>query len=342
MALGSAVLFGLSTPLSKMLLGQFDPIMLASLFYLGSGIGLSICMTANRLSVGPMPTPIRRPDIPWLASAVFCGGVLAPLLLMSGLQHTNAATASLLLNLESVFTACIAWIIFKEATDRRIVLGMLAIVIGSFALISPSFEQLSMSLPALLIAGACLGWATDNNLTRKISKADALQIAAIKGLVAGSVNFLVAISIGARLPDLGASVAALTIGFFSYGLSLVLFILALRHIGTARSSAYFSAAPFIGAATAILVFKEPITIHLIIGAMFMLVGMWLHLTENHEHEHTHEALEHEHEHVHDDHHQHDHTDADPAGEPHSHVHQHARLTHKHPHFPDLHHDHNHT
>ena len=341
MALGSAVLFGLSTPLSKILLGQLDPIMLASLFYLGSGIGLSICMMVSRLSVAPKPTPIRRPDLPWLTAAVACGGVVAPLLLMSGLKHTNAATASLLLNLESVFTACMAWMIFKEATDRRIILGMVAIVIGSFALISPSFGQLSMTLPALLIAGACLGWATDNNLTRKISKADPVQIATIKGLVAGTVNFVVALSLNASLPNLMAVLGAVLIGFFSYGLSLVLFILALRHIGTARSSAYFSAAPFIGAAASILLFNEPITMPLFIGSLFMLVGLWLHLSEEHEHEHTHEPMEHEHEHVHDEHHQHDHCDADPAGEPHSHVHQHKRLTHKHPHFPDIHHDHSH-
>lgn len=341
MALGSAVLFGLSTPISKILLGQFDPIMLASLFYLGSGIGLSACMVAQRFSALAKPTPVRRHDFPWLASAIVCGGVLAPILLMTGLKQTNAATASLLLNLESVFTATIAWLIFKEATDRRMVLGMVAIVIGSVALVSPSLAQLALSLPALYIVGACLGWATDNNLTRKVSAADPVQIAALKGLVAGTVNFVVALSLGLSLPNFVAIVSALAIGFFSYGLSLVLFIFALRHIGTARSSAYFSAAPFIGASASILLFNEPITTHLIIGALFMAVGLWLHLTEDHAHEHTHEPLEHEHQHVHDEHHQHTHNAGDATGEPHSHAHRHERLTHKHPHFPDLHHDHSH-
>jgi drug/metabolite transporter (DMT)-like permease len=198
-----------------------------------------------------------------------------------------------------------------------------------------------VGLGALAIVGACLAWGVDNNLTRKLSSADPVQIAAIKGVVAGAVNLALAFANGARLPAPASLTAAGVVGFFGYGVSLVLFVLALRHLGTARTGAYFSTAPFLGAALALMLFREPVTLPLVGAALLMGVGVWLHLSERHEHEHAHQPMDHEHNHVHDAHHQHAHRNGEPAGEPHTHWHHHAPMRHKHPHYPDLHHRHGH-
>lgn len=199
-----------------------------------------------------------------------------------------------------------------------------------------------MGWGALLIGLACLSWAIDNNLTRKISSADPVVLAAIKGVVAGTVNTALAFGLGATLPGLLSVSAALSLGFVSYGLGLVLFIIALRHLGTARTGAYYGTAPFVGAIAATLILGTPLTLTLLLAGFLMAIGAWLHLSERHTHQHAHDMLEHAHRHVHDAHHQHTHLPGDPPGEPHSHSHRHAPLTHAHPHWPDLHHRHRHT
>jgi drug/metabolite transporter (DMT)-like permease len=206
-------------------------------------------------------------------------------------------------------------------------------------LLSWQGEGLRLDSGALLVAGACLAWGLDNNLTSKISAADPVSIAMIKGLIAGTVNFCLALVAGFSIPSMKITLAAGFIGFFGIGVSLVMFIFALRHLGTARTGAYYSTAPFIGAVLAVVFLGEPVTAVLVLAAILMAIGVWLHLSERHEHEHAHEALEHEHSHVHDDHHHHAH-DA-PATEPHSHWHRHEPMRHKHPHYPDLHHRHHH-
>lgn len=343
MALASAALFGASTPLAKLLLGGgVDAWLLAGLLYLGSGLGLGLVHVARGLLGVPAPeAPLRRADLPWLGLVVLAGGVLGPLLLMLGLARTPASSAALLLNLEGLATMSIAWLWFKENVDRRLLIGAAAILAGALTL-SWQGGPAGGGLGALAIAGACLAWGVDNNLTRKLSSADPVQIAAIKGVVAGTVNLALAFAHGAHLPGLGAIASAGVVGFFGYGVSLVLFVLSLRHLGTARTGAYFSTAPFLGAALALILFHEPITVQLIGAAMLMGVGVWLHLSEQHGHEHAHESLAHEHKHVHDEHHQHAHGPGDPAGEPHAHWHQHSPMRHKHPHYPDLHHRHDHT
>jgi len=192
---------------------------------------------------------------------------------------------------------------------------------------------------AMLVAGACLAWGIDNNLTRKISGADPVVITTLKGLVAGSVNFTLALLYGAALPPFSITLAAGIVGFFGVGISLVMFILALRHLGTARTGAYFALAPFIGAILAVGLLAEPVTLRLALAALLMGIGLWFHLAERHDHEHWHEALEHEHSHVHDEHHQHAHDE--PINGPHSHWHVHEPVGHKHAHYPDLHHRHRH-
>lgn len=340
-ALGAALLFGAGTPLAKGLLAVMDPWLLAGLLYLGSGLGLTLY---RALRPG---TPVRLPaaDWPWLIGAVVAGGLVGPVLLMLGLSGMPAAGASLLLNAESVLTALLAWFVFQENFDRRIGLGMLAIVAGALILSWPAAGRAESALaqmwPALAVLGACLAWAIDNNLTRRVALADASWIASLKGLAAGSVNLMLALALGAAWPPAPQIVGALILGLFAYGVSLALFVVALRHLGTARTGAYFSVAPFFGAALAVPLLGEPVGSRLLIAGGLMALGVWLHLTERHGHEHTHAALEHDHEHGHDAHHQHAHTPPVPPGHRHSHSHRHEPLTHAHAHFPDAHHRHDH-
>jgi drug/metabolite transporter (DMT)-like permease len=339
-ALLSAALFGASTPFAKLLLGSVDPWMLAGLLYLGAGVGLAaVHLSWSPLKLPSPEAPLRKMDFPWLALVILVGGVLGPLLLVFGLARTDAAGASLLLNLDGLATMVIAWLAFRENVDRRLMLGAFAILAGAVLL---SWQgHASFQLGAVLIAGACTCWGIDNNLTRKLSSADPVQIAMLKGLVAGVVNLTLAFASGARFPPPGTVLAAATVGFLGYGVSLALFVLGLRHLGAARTGAYFSLAPFVGAALAVPMLGEPLTTTLLAAGGLMAVGLWLHLAERHEHEHAHGNLEHEHRHVHDEHHRHAH-DADVVViEPHTHRHRHAPLVHRHPHYPDVHHRHGH-
>ena len=314
-----------------------SPWLLAGLLYLGSGVGLTALYFIRSASG---EAGLTRADLPWLAGTVVFGGMLGPIFLMYGLTFTDGASASLLLNLEAVLTLAIAWVVFREHVDRRLFAGAVAIVAGAL-LLSWQGEFGKAGWGALLIALACLAWGIDNNLTRKISAADPVVIAAIKGIIAGSVNTALAFSLDAALPPIPAIGAAMLLGFFSYGLGLVLFILALRHLGAARTGAYYGTAPFIGALGAAIILGQPLTVTLLIAGVLMAFGAWLHLSERHGHEHTHEPLDHAHRHVHDEHHQHEHGPDDPQGEPHAHPHRHAPLRHAHAHWPDLHHRHGH-
>lgn len=345
-ALAAAGLFGASTPAVKWLLtsrGQLSPWLMAGILYLGSGFGLGLLRMVSWLRGRvAKEAPVRGRDWAWLGAATFFGGVLAPVLLLFGLARMAAGSASLLLNLEGVFTASLAWFVFKEHFDRRIFLGMALILAGGVVLTWMGSGDLDAGRGSgLLVAGACLCWALDNNLTRHISGSDALQIAMVKGLAAGATNTALALSLGGvHASAIQCAVGGL-IGFLGYGLSLLCFVLALRHIGTARTGAYFSMAPFVGAIIALGMGSEPLTWRLILSGGLMAIGVGLHLTERHEHEHTHEPMAHEHLHWHDEHHQHGHAPDDPPGEPHSHRHEHAPLRHTHLHFPDLHHPHPH-
>jgi drug/metabolite transporter (DMT)-like permease len=340
LALLSAALFGASTPLAKILLGSVSPWLMAGLLYLGAGVGLAAVEVWRRASgAGAAEAPLRKSDLPWLGAVITAGGLLGPLFLMFGLARTNAANASLLLNLEGLATMAIAWLAFHENVDRRLLFGAFSILAGA-ALLSWQGSA-SMDWGAMLIAAACLCWGIDNNLTRKLSSADPVQIAMLKGLVAGTVNLALASALGASLPSVGVVVAVLSVGFLGYGVSLVLFVLALRHLGTARTGAYFSLAPFIGAILALALLHEPLSVRLVVAGGLMALGLWLHLTERHEHEHMHEDFEHEHSHRHDEHHQHLHEEGVPVEEPHTHRHRHSAIVHSHAHFPDIHHRHGH-
>lgn len=339
-ALLAAALFGASTPFAKVLVGEDSPVVVAGLLYLGSGIGLTLIRFFR--DRGWQSPNLTIAEWPWLLGAIFFGGVLGPIALLIGLGHTTGSIASLLLNLEAVLTAVIAWVVFRESADKHIVLGMVAIVLGGIVLSwQTDVDASSNWFGPVLIAMACLCWAIDNNLTRKVSASDALFIAGVKGLIAGTVNFVLALLLGLSLPAGLVVFSTMTLGLMGYGLSLVLFVLALRGLGTARTGAYFSTAPFIGAAISVVLMGDATGGFFWLAACLMAVGVWIHLTENHEHEHDHEQLDHEHGHTHDIHHQHIHDFAWDGQEPHVHRHVHAEVTHTHPHFPDIHHRHTH-
>ncbi|GAB2544245.1 DMT family transporter [Rhodanobacter koreensis] len=342
-ALAAAALFDLSTPLAKTLVGTIPPLLLAGLLYAGSGLGLSLWMLQRKVRrKAAVEAPLVRRDVPWLAGSVLFGGVLGPILLMLGLAKTPASTSSLLLNLESVLTAVLAWVVFRENVDRRVFLGMLAIVAGSVLLSWQGQSGGEVPWGALAIGGACLCWALDNNLTRPVSGGDPVQVAAIKGGAAGAINITAALVMGHHFPDVLPLLATGLLGFVSYGLSLVLFVLALRGLGTARTGAYFSTAPFVGAGLSLLLVAEHPDITFWLAGALMALGVWLHVSERHAHEHAHEALAHDHRHRHDEHHQHTHDFPWDGKEPHTHPHVHEPVVHSHPHYPDIHHRHRHS
>jgi drug/metabolite transporter (DMT)-like permease len=339
LALGSAILFGATAPLSKLLMAGIDPFLLAGLLYLGAGVGLAIHRQLRpSVTRGADEAQLTWVDWPWLAAATVAGGMIGPVLLLLGLSRINASSGALLLNLEALATMSIARLVFRENVDRRLIAGAAAILAGA-VLLTWNGQGLSLNGGALMIAGACLAWGIDNNLTRKISATDPTVIAMVKGLAAGSVNLVIAFSLGSSIPPLPYIAAAAVLGFLAVGVSLVCFILALRHLGTARTGAYFSLAPFVGAILSIILLGEPLTVKLLLAGLLMAIGLWIHVAERHVHDHTHEAIEHEHSHTHDEHHQHAHEGK--VAEPHSHMHRHKPMRHAHVHYPDMHHRHTH-
>lgn len=337
-AIAAAVLFGASTPLSRALLVRVSPALLAALLYLGGGVGLSLSVVVAKPGAG-----LVRNDARWLAGATLFGGVLGPLALLFGLRATPAGTASLLLNLESVFTAFVAWRVFGEQIDRRLAAGMALVLAASTVLAWPGQVHGATSVIGPLgIAAACLCWAIDNNLTRKVSDADPRIVVAIKCSVAGAVNLVIALALGARWPGSTMLAASMAVGLSSYGISLLFFVLALRHLGAARTGSWFSLAPFIGAGLSIVFAREPLTVALVVASALMGLALYLHATEKHEHEHKHEPMRHHHGHRHDDgHHTHAHAPGIAVFEGHEHEHEHERIVHAHAHFPDTHHQHDH-
>lgn len=329
-------MFGAGMPLAKLLLEAVSPWLLAGLLYLGSGLGLILYRGIIQAPAVRLP----RNEIFWFAGATLSGGIVGPVLLMIGLTGMPASGASLLLNAEGVFTALLAWFVFKENFDKHIALGMGAIVAGAVVLSWPGDARFTGLWSMLAVLGACFAWGIDNNLTRRVSLTDATWIASVKGLVSGTVNLIIAFSLGAYMPSFLNLAAAMVVGFLAYGVSLALFVIGLRHLGTARTGAYFSVAPFFGAMLAVLM-GESATIQLLIAGTLMALGTWLHLTERHEHKHIHKEMMHSHEHIHDEHHDHDHDAPVTPGTKHSHLHWHKPLAHMHPHFPDSHHRHNH-
>jgi len=343
-ALAAAFLFACSTPLSKILLGDIDPIPLAAFLYLGSGLGAFLLRWVMKARHPQQPSEARlsRSDFSWLMGAIFFGGVLAPIALLFGLRNTPAATASLLLNFEGVATALIAAMIFKEAIGKRVALSVGLITLASIIL-SFGGGEWGLSAGAALILLATVSWGLDNNFTRNISERDPLQIVMMKGFGAGIFSLMLTFALGEPLPDLSSMLMAGALGAVSYGLSIALIILAMRNLGSARAYGWFGTAPFIAMLFSLAIFREPPMSTLWIALPFMLAGAWLMATEHHSHHHVHALIIHEHAHTHPDpHHTHVHEGLDPTQRiTHSHPHEHAYLEHEHEHTPDIHHRHAH-
>lgn len=341
-ALLAALLFGASAPLSKLLLGEISPVLLAAFLYLGSGIGLLFAKLMGKvISAEQKEARLTRSDWPWLAGAVLAGGVIAPITLMISLRHAPAATASLLLNFESVTTTLIAAIVFKEAVGRRAWWAIALITLASILLSTDFTNKWGLSLSALGVLAACFMWGVDNNLTRNISAKDPLVIVTVKGLGAGLVSLMIAVALGDPFPPLSVILLSLLLGSLSYGLSIFLFVHAMRGLGAGRTSALFGTAPLAGILLSLIIFRESPGILFAVALPIMAAGAFILVKENHEHLHVHEELTHEHNHSHtDNHHQHEHETALVA-RLHCHVHVHARMEHSHDHAPDIHHRHSH-
>ena len=335
LALVAAALFGATTPVASVLARTVSPLWLSAALYAGVACVLAFAWSERR--------SLARGDVPWLVLSALVGGVAAPVLLVVGLRATDAATASLLLAIEPVATAAIAWLVVREHASRQTVAGMACIALGAIVLAwrgSPN-----ASLGALAVVGAATCWAIDNNLARRIASSNAVAIAGIKGVVAASVAILLALAVQDPRPAAALFGLGALLGLVGYGCSLVLYVRALRVLGTARTGAYFATAPFAGAVLALAFGHAPFGIRLVLAGALMAVGVWLHATEQHEHEHVHPAEEHEHWHAHDDeHHLHAHEELDDAWAPgavHAHVHTHERTAHVHAHTPDEEHRHTH-
>jgi drug/metabolite transporter (DMT)-like permease len=344
-ALLAAVLFGASPPVAKLLLGMIEPIPLAGLLYLGSGVGLLLFRGIQHI-VGQsarVEAGITKADIPWLTGAILAGGVAAPIMLMFSLRTTPAATASLLLNFEGVATALIAALVFKEAIGGRIWWAVACITVASVLLSLDLSGEWGISLGAPGVLCTCALWGLDNNFTRNISAKDPLSIVTIKGLGAGGFSLILALILQTSFPKPLAALGALLLGNLSYGISIALFILAMRDLGAARTSAFFGTAPFVGALISFLLFQEFPNVLFLISLPIMIVGAVLLLGEEHAHKHVHAVIEHDHRHRHDDgHHAHGHAEGEiPANGFHSHPHVHEAVEHLHPHKPDIHHRHDH-
>lgn len=344
-ALLAAALFGASAPIAKLLLGEIAPVPLAAFLYLGSGISLTLIRGLRRL--GGQSTEgearISKADIPWLAGAILAGGVAAPIVLMFGLRNTPAATASLLLNFEGAATTLIAVLVFKEATGRRLWWAVTLITAASLLLSWNTDSEWGVSLGAAGVLGACILWGIDNNLTRNVSAKDPLAIVTVKGLSAGLFSLVLALILRNPLPGLRIILGAMILGSVSYGLSIVSFILAMRELGAARTSAWFGTAPFVGALLSFVLFRDVPNVPFLVSIPIMIMGATLLLGEEHGHLHVHPPVEHEHRHRHEDrHHAHKHTDSEiPPNRLHSHLHRHEEIEHDHPHTPDTHHRHGH-
>ena len=338
-ALGAAVVFGAATPFAKQLGEGTNPQVFAGLLYLGSGTILSVTLAAR--PSGTREARLQRHDLLPMLLAVIFGGMAGPLLLMIGLRTTPAASASLLLNLEAVFTALGAWLIVKEHADRRIVFGMVVIVAAASLLSFQSTGGFRLTVGAFAIVAACLCWGIDNVATRPLALRDPRQIAAVKGVVAGAANVTIGLLTGGHLPSGRRVGASMVLGFLGYGLSLVLYIRAMRSLGTARTGAYYAAAPFVGSAIALVWLREPVGPFYLPALALMAIGLGIHLSERHAHEHAHVPVDHSHRHDHVDAH-HDHsTEKDAVADEHGALHRHEPILHIHDHTPDEHHLHLH-
>ncbi|RBQ25006.1 MAG: hypothetical protein ALMCE001_08110 [Methanocorpusculum sp. MCE] len=339
-AILAAVLYGISSPVAKILLETTSPELMAALLYLGAGLGMfAVNLVTQRKNRERKEAPLTKKDLPFVISMIVLD-IAAPILLMLGLSLTTAANASLLNNFEIVTTALVALLIFRETIDRRLWIAIVLIAAGSILLTVDDAGSFSFSVGSILVILACVCWGVENNCTRMLSLKDPMQIVVVKGFGAGSGALLIAFLTSGMHTDLVSVIAALVLGFFAYGLSIYLYVRAQRDLGAARTSAFYAVAPFIGAAISFAVFQTPLTPLFALAAGFMVLGAYFAATGGHMHKHIHDPVKHDHRHRHDDGH-HTHVHDPPVEGEHSHEHTHEHLEHDHPHGADMHHVHVH-
>lgn len=341
--LAAAALFGVSPPLAKLLLPESSPLVVAGLLYLGAGLGLLAfeLLSYRGSRTARREAPVRASDLRLLAGIVIMGGILGPVLMLWGLQRLSGVVASLLLNLEAPFTILLAVVFFSEHLEKSETMGAMLIIGAAAVLTYRPGDVRGDALGFAALVGACLCWAIDNNLSQRISLRDPIVVTRIKTLGAGTCTVCLALLAGQDLPRPSILMAALVLGLFSYGVSLVLDIQALRLLGAAREAGYFATAPFIGAVAAVPILGERWGSSEIAAMAVMAVGVALLLRAHHSHLHVHTELLHDHAHLHEGHHDHEHEGGCPIEEPHAHPHYHLPLTHDHPHVSELHHRHEH-
>lgn len=340
LALLAAALYGISSPVSKLLLEKIPPTLMAALLYLGAGFGMLIVNVSKVITRKErVEAKITKNELPYIIGMIVLD-IAAPVFLMFGLKMTTAENASLLNNFEIVATSLIALFIFKEAIGRRMWIAIFLITLSSMILSVRDLSSISFSYGSLFVIAACLCWGLENNCTRMLSLKDPMQIVVVKGFGSGIGSLLISLVIKEYATDAVYTLLALLLGFVAYGLSIFFYIKAQRELGAARTSAYYAAAPFIGVLISWAMFQENITWPFVIALFLMLIGSYFAISEEHMHLHIHNEITHEHKHNHEDgHHNHTH-EPNVIGE-HSHLHTHEVVEHAHVHTPDLHHRHSH-
>lgn len=339
-AILAAALYGISSPVSKLLLVELQPTLMAALLYLGAGIGMLGINIAKSLSKKEkLEAKLTKKELPYIIGMVVLD-IAAPIFLMLSLTMTTAANVSLLNNFEIVATSMIALFIFKEAIGRRMWVAIALITAASILLSINDVGSFSFSFGSLFVILACVCWGLENNCTRMLSLKDPIQIVVIKGFGSGAGSLIIALIGGIAAIKMIYVGLALLLGFVAYGLSIYFYILAQRTLGAARTSAYYAVAPFVGVLISVSIFGQPMTWLFIAALVIMILGAYFAAVEQHKHLHKHEAIVHEHRHNHQDGH-HTHTHEDPSGQEHSHLHEHKQAEHAHKHTPDIHHSHPH-
>ena len=338
-AIVAAALYAINVPFSKMLLGYVEPTMMAAFLYLGAGLGMFVYSIASRVSGKTSSTePLTKKELPYTIAMVVLD-IIAPILLMFGIRASHAANVSLINNFEIVATSIIALLIFKEIISKKLWIAIALVTIASVILSFEGTGSFEFNIGSLFVFGACLCWGIENNCTRMISNKSSIEIVVIKGTFSGLGSLIVALAIGESIPSIHWMMCVLLLGFVAYGLSIYFYVMAQKDLGAAKTSAYYSIAPFLGVAFGMLILGERPEIQFYVALAVMIISTYFMIKDTIELQHTHEhSHTHTHEHSHGDIvHSHEHTHT------HTHIHVHGADSDNHEHnHHTMSHEHSHT